>query len=86
LHEFLPLHEEVAVLHALVPLQELAPKHFTVVCADATDIRLPAANNAAAEAAKRRRLFILGSRERGGLGAILPPPGALGKSGLGDGT
>ena len=61
LHEFLPLQEETAVLQLLVPLQELAPKHFTVVWAEATEMRLPAANKAAAEAANRRRRFILES-------------------------
>jgi hypothetical protein len=54
LHEFWPLQEEVAVLQALVPLQELIPPHFTPSPAEATGARA-AANNAAADATRSRR-------------------------------
>ena len=64
LHEFLPLHEDDEVLQALVPLHELMPLHLMAPCADAADTRLPAANNTAAEAARRVRLFIVNSSTR----------------------
>jgi hypothetical protein len=57
LQEFLPLHEDKAVLHELVPLHELMPLHFTVSSARAVVIA-PAANKAAADAARRVNLPI----------------------------
>jgi hypothetical protein len=57
LHEFFPLHEDEAVLQALVPLHEFTPAHLTLSCAEA-DAKLPAANKAAAVAEKRMRLLI----------------------------
>jgi hypothetical protein len=51
LHEFCPLHDDDAVLQALVPLQEFAPLHLTPP-AYAAVARLPAANIAAAVAIK----------------------------------
>jgi hypothetical protein len=59
LHEFCPLQEEDAVLHALVPLHELMPLHWTAVpSADAVAESVPKAKAAAAEAIQRLRLVI----------------------------
>jgi hypothetical protein len=55
LQAFWPLHEEDAVLHALVPLHELAPLHFTPACAAVA--KLPAAKITVA-VANRRFLLI----------------------------
>ena len=51
LQAFSPLHDELPVLHALWPLQELVPPHLIVPCAWATEATEPAANMAAAAAA-----------------------------------
>jgi hypothetical protein len=55
LQEFWPLHDDDAVLHALVPLQELMPLHFTPSAALAVDAAAPIANKSAAEATRRAR-------------------------------
>jgi len=57
LQEFLPLHDDKAVLHELVPLHELIPLHFTGSSAR-TAVVTPAANKAAADAARRVNLLI----------------------------
>ena len=57
LQEFLPLHDDKAVLHELVPLHELIPLHFTASSARAAVVA-PAANKAAADAARRVNLPI----------------------------
>jgi hypothetical protein len=58
LHEFWPLHDEDAVLHALVPLQELMPLHFTPSPATAVEAAVPMANKIAAEATRRARVVM----------------------------
>jgi len=58
LHEFCPLHDDDAVLQALVPLQELMPLHFTALPAPAVSAMAPIANRSAAEATRRVRLVI----------------------------
>ena len=57
LQVFFPLHEDKAVLHELVPLHELMPLHFTDSSARAAVVA-PAANKAAADAARRVNLPI----------------------------
>ena len=57
LQEFLPLHDDNDVLHELVPLHELIPLHFTDSSAR-TAVVAPAANKAAADAARRVNLLI----------------------------
>ena len=58
LQEFWPLHDDDAVLHALVPLQELMPLHFTPSPATAVDAAVPIANKTAAEATRRARVVM----------------------------
>ena len=58
----MPLHEELAVAQALVPLQELTPLHFTLPSADATVTAPALANIAAAVAAMKARFLMFCSR------------------------
>jgi hypothetical protein len=61
LQEFWPLHDEDAVLHALVPLHELMPLHFTPSPALAVDAAVLIANKTAAEATRRERAVMANS-------------------------
>jgi hypothetical protein len=63
LQEFWPLHDDDAVLHALVPLQELTPLHLTPSPAAAVDAAVPIANKMAAEATRRVRAVMENSLE-----------------------
>jgi hypothetical protein len=55
LQEFCPLQDEVAVLQALVPLQELTPRHFTLPPPAEAAGAIATANNAAADERRSRR-------------------------------
>src|SRR5947199_2044836 len=82
LHEFCPLHDDEAVLQALVPLQELMPLHFTVLSAPAGSAMAPTANSKAAEATRRVRLVMGNSLQNGRL-AMEARFGVAAKSALG---
>ena len=54
LHEFLPLHDDWALLQALVPLHELTPAHLTLVLPAEAAATMPLTAKAAAAAAARK--------------------------------
>jgi hypothetical protein len=86
LQEFCPLHADDAVLHALVPLHELMPPHFTPAWAEVA--KLPAAKIAVAVAIRVllvicHSLFETPRQTSIHAPSMTPPPITV-KSGLGD--